>query len=70
MLLPARLGVEPICPSLVPVPGATESESTLALVLPGDPEHEVRAARVPGASRFVLRGERWVPEGAETLSAG
>jgi hypothetical protein len=34
---------------------------TLALVLPGDPEHEVREARVAGASRFVLHGRRWLP---------
>ena len=38
-----------------------ESE-TLALVLPGDPEHDVREVRVPGESRYVLRGDRWHSE--------
>jgi 8-oxo-dGTP pyrophosphatase MutT (NUDIX family) len=56
--LAARLGLLPVCPKLVPVP---EGAGTLALVLPGDPEHDVSESRVPGSSRFVLRGERWVP---------
>jgi len=63
VVIARHLGVEPVCPKLVPVPdpsGATEG--TLALVLPGDHEHEVRTPRVPGPLRFVLRGERWVPE--------
>ena len=47
--------LDPICPQLVRHGG------TLALVLPGDPEHEVREARVAGASRFVLHGQRWLP---------
>jgi hypothetical protein len=54
----ATLGVLPICPKLVP------QGDGLALVLPGDPEHDVATPRVPGLSRFVLRGERWVPEAA------
>jgi hypothetical protein len=33
-------------------------------VLPGDPAHDVRETRVPGRTRFVLRGERWLPEDA------
>ena len=48
--------LDPICPALV------RQGDTMALVLPGDPEHDVRESRVPGASRFVLRGERWLPE--------
>lgn len=48
--------LDPICPRLVP------QGDTLALLLPGDPEHEVREARVPGRSRYVLRGERWLSE--------
>jgi 8-oxo-dGTP pyrophosphatase MutT (NUDIX family) len=64
LTLAGGLSLEPICPQLVPVPGATESAGSVALVLPGDPEHDVREARVPGRSRFVLRGERWVPEAA------
>ena len=64
--LAARLGVEPICPKLVPIPASSDepAPATMALALPGDPEHEVSVPRVPGASRFVLRGERWVPEEA------
>jgi 8-oxo-dGTP pyrophosphatase MutT (NUDIX family) len=48
--------LDPICPRLVP------GGDTLAIVLPGDPEHEVKEARVPGPSRYVLRGERWRAE--------
>ncbi len=56
--LAKTLGVEPICPILVPLKDAA------ALVLPGDPAHEVEGLRVPGRTRFVLRGDRWVPEDA------
>jgi 8-oxo-dGTP pyrophosphatase MutT (NUDIX family) len=62
MALAGRLSLEPICPKLVTVVG--EANESVALVLPGDPEHDVRDSRVPGKSRFVLRGERWLPEGA------
>jgi 8-oxo-dGTP pyrophosphatase MutT (NUDIX family) len=48
----------PVCPRLV------SQGDTMALVLPGDPEHDVPEARVAGTSRFVLRGERWLPEAA------
>jgi 8-oxo-dGTP pyrophosphatase MutT (NUDIX family) len=54
----ARMSLAPICPRLVP------QEGTMALVLPGDPAHDVPEARVPGSSRFVLRSDRWVPEDA------
>ena len=54
--------VDPICPRLVPHHDA--SGETMALVLPGDPEHEVRESRSPGKSRFVLRGDRFFPEDA------
>lgn len=54
--------LDPVCPRLVRhVDGSGE---TRALVLPGDRDHEVRERRVPGPSRFVLRGERFVPEDA------
>lgn len=53
--------LDPICPRLVP------QGDTMALTLPGDPEHEVREARVKGPSRFVLRGERWLSEDAPRL---
>jgi 8-oxo-dGTP pyrophosphatase MutT (NUDIX family) len=35
---------------------------TIAVVLPGDPEHPVREPRVTGKSRFVLRAGRFFPE--------
>jgi 8-oxo-dGTP pyrophosphatase MutT (NUDIX family) len=57
---------DPICPELVrhkDAPGAPDPAETMALVLPGDPEHPVKTPRVPGPSRFVLRGTRWLPEG-------
>jgi 8-oxo-dGTP pyrophosphatase MutT (NUDIX family) len=50
--------LEPTCPRLVTQGG------TVALVLPGDPEHEVREARSPGRSRYVLRDGRFLPEDA------
>jgi len=49
-----------ICPELVR--HVDDAGETMALVLPGDPEHSVREARVPGPSRFVLRGGAWRPE--------
>jgi 8-oxo-dGTP pyrophosphatase MutT (NUDIX family) len=54
----ARASLEPICPKLVML------EGTVALVLPGDPDHDVREARVAGKSRYVMRGDRFVPEDA------
>jgi len=54
--------LDPICPELV------QHGSTLALVLPGDPAHSIREARgaslFGGRSRYVLRGEHWLPERA------
>jgi hypothetical protein len=55
--------LDPICPKLV-VMQAEGSEQTVALVLPGDREHEIADPRVPGRSRFVLRGTQWLPEDA------
>lgn len=52
--------LDPICPRLVQHKDG--SGETMALVLPGDPEHAVREERVPGASRYVLRGDRWLAE--------
>ncbi len=48
--------LEPICPELV------QQEGTMALVLPGDPQHSIREPRIAGASRYVLRGEHWHAE--------
>jgi 8-oxo-dGTP pyrophosphatase MutT (NUDIX family) len=52
--------VEAICPRLVRHHDVCGE--TVALVLPGDPEHEVREPRSPGKSRYVLRGGRFLPE--------
>jgi hypothetical protein len=52
--------LDPICPKLVRHVDARGE--TMALVLPGDPEHDVGEARAPGASRYVLRSDRWLPE--------
>lgn len=60
LAMAAAACLDPIQPSLVQQRDA--SGETLALVLPGDPEHEVKEARVPGPSRYVLRGERWRAE--------
>jgi 8-oxo-dGTP pyrophosphatase MutT (NUDIX family) len=54
--------LDPICPRLVRHVDA--SGETMALTLPGDREHDVREPRVPGKTRFVLRGDRFVPEDA------
>jgi len=54
----ARL--DPICPRLVTHRDARGE--TLGLALPGDPEHDVRELRSPGPSRYVLRGDRFLPE--------
>lgn len=56
--LAGRAVLEPIMPRLVP------QGETLALVLPGDPEHPRRDALLAGTSRYVLRGERWQAEDA------
>lgn len=52
--------LDPICPKLVAHRDA--GGETIALTLPGDPEHDVRQPRAPGKSRYVLRGDRFVPE--------
>jgi len=54
----ARL--ETICPEVVT--HKDDRGETIAVVLPGDPEHPVREARVAGKSRFVLRAGRFIPE--------
>jgi len=54
----ARACLDPICPELVP------QGDTMALTLPGDPQHSQKEVRVIGPSRYVLRGERWRAESA------
>jgi hypothetical protein len=53
-----RACLDPVCPELV------AQGELMALVLPGDPQHSVQAARSPGPSRYVLRDGRFVPEDA------
>lgn len=62
LALAASSCLDPICPRLVQQKEG--EQETLALTLPGDPEHDVAEQRVPGPSRYVLRGERWVAEDA------
>jgi 8-oxo-dGTP pyrophosphatase MutT (NUDIX family) len=62
LALAATSNLDPICPRLVAQP--TESGETMALALPGDPAHDIETPRVPGPSRYVLRGERWCAEDA------
>ena len=49
----AAQSLAPICPLFVP------GEPPM-LVLPGDPRHQVAERRVAGATRFELRGDRFV----------
>jgi 8-oxo-dGTP pyrophosphatase MutT (NUDIX family) len=58
LALAENAALEAIRPRLV------KQDDSLALVLPGDPEHPDRTALVPGSSRYVLRGERWQAEDA------
>jgi 8-oxo-dGTP pyrophosphatase MutT (NUDIX family) len=58
----SAMSLDIVCPELVRQIEA--SGETMALVLPGDPEHGIHDARVTGASRFVLRDGRWLPEAA------
>ncbi|MGO9839522.1 MAG: NUDIX hydrolase [Polyangiaceae bacterium] len=62
VVIAERACLEPVCPRLVT--HRDEQGETMALALPGDPEHDVREARSPGRSRYVLRGDRFVPEDA------
>jgi 8-oxo-dGTP pyrophosphatase MutT (NUDIX family) len=52
----------PVCPILRHQKDARGE--TLALVLPGDPEHDVKELRSPGKTRYVLRDDLFVPEDA------
>ena len=59
MGLAEHANLEPICPRLVR--HQVGDLDTMALVLPGDPQHDVAEVRVPGASRYVLTGDKWLP---------
>ena len=51
-----QMRLDPICPALV------DYDGTLALTLPGDPDHPVPTRVVEGQSRYVLRAGQWRPE--------
>lgn len=54
--------LDPICPRLVR--HVEDGIESLALTLPGDPEHEVGDGLRTGPSRYVLRNGRWLAENA------
>ena len=56
LALCAEQSLAPICPLFVP-------GDPHMLVLPGDPRHQVSERRVAGATRFELRGDRFVSAG-------
>ena len=56
----AKHTLDIICPRLVQ--HIDDQGTTLALAMPGDPEHTIVHSLSEGPSRFVLRGERWIPE--------
>jgi 8-oxo-dGTP pyrophosphatase MutT (NUDIX family) len=59
----SRQSLEAVCPKFVP-------GDPPALVLPGDPAHDVRALRVEGPTRFVLRDGKFVSEGPPAVGGG
>ncbi len=67
LALAAAADKTPVCPRLVRHPGP--AGDTMALALPGDPEHADVEVRVPGLSRYVLRDERWLPEAPPPIAA-
>jgi 8-oxo-dGTP pyrophosphatase MutT (NUDIX family) len=48
--------LDPICPVLI------DYDGTMALTLPGDPDHPQATPIIAGPTRYVLRGEQWRPE--------
>lgn len=48
--------LDPICPVLI------DYDGTMALTLPGDPDHPQSEPLIAGRTRYVLRGEHWRPE--------
>jgi 8-oxo-dGTP pyrophosphatase MutT (NUDIX family) len=54
--------LDPICPRAVPV--REPAGDTMAIVLPGDPEHDIGTRRIAGTTRYVLRDGRFLPEDA------
>ncbi len=48
--------LDPICPVLI------DYDGTMALTLPGDPDHPQAEPIIAGRTRYVLRDEHWRPE--------
>lgn len=48
--------LDPICPVLI------DYDGTMALTLPGDPDHPQATPIIAGQTRYVLRGEQWRAE--------
>jgi len=57
----AQMRLDPICPALV------DYDGTLALTLPGDPDHPQAERVIAGHTRYVLRNGQWRPEDATSL---
>jgi 8-oxo-dGTP pyrophosphatase MutT (NUDIX family) len=55
-----RACLDPVCPRMFTLHDA--AGDVFAIALPGDPEHDIRERRSPGKSRYVLRGDRFLPE--------
>jgi 8-oxo-dGTP pyrophosphatase MutT (NUDIX family) len=56
LALAERANLDPICPRLI------DYDGTMALTLPGDPDHQIPERIIPGRTRYVLRGDQWKPE--------
>jgi hypothetical protein len=56
LALAERANLAPICPRLI------DYDGTMALTLPGDPDHQLTERIIPGRTRYVLRGDQWRPE--------
>ena len=55
--------LDPVCPALVNYDG------TIALTLPGDPDHPQPLRIIEGHTRYVLRDEQWRPENPPAIAA-
>jgi 8-oxo-dGTP pyrophosphatase MutT (NUDIX family) len=56
LALAEEMTLDIICPELV-----TQNDDSLALVLPGDPQHSISARRIPGKTRYVMHDGRFIP---------
>jgi len=56
LALAGAFPLDPVCPALV------DYDGTIALTLPGDPDHPQAQRIIEGKTRYVLRDEQWRPE--------